>query len=253
MASSVKEWIAQLADDKPAEAFKAYRRIEIAATRATAPGKESDRAEIAGVLAAELNAMNEPGKDKKGNEKPPEPKYPPQVRGKICQLLAYVGGGKEVSALVKAMETLEIRETARCSLDANTSEEAADALVKALDEIGAEFRLGVVNSLGKRGGPKAIDALRKAAADDKDPAVRIAAVEALAGIPDAAHADVVLKAAQCAQSCSATRAWKAAVRLAESLRKAGMKSQAADLYRKVEAEGPEPQKAAAKIGLEAVG
>ncbi len=253
MASSVKEWIAQLADGKPAAAFEAYRRIEDAATRASAPGKDAERAEIAGVLAAELNAVTAAGKDNKGNDKPPEPKYSPRVRGKICQLLACVGGGQEVPALVKALDTLEVRETARCSLDANTSEEATGALVKALDEIGAEFRLGVVYSLGKRGGPKAIDALRQAAADDKDPAVRIAAVEALAGIPDAAHADVVLKATQCTQSCSATRAWKAAVRLAEGLRKAGMKSQAADLYRKVEAEGPEAQKAAAKIGLEAVG
>ena len=253
MASSVKEWVAQLASEKPAEAFKGYKQAEDAATRATAPGKESARAELAAALAAELNAKTAPRKDEKGKTIGPEPMYKPVVHGKICRLLACVAGAKEVPALVEALGNLSVREPARCALAANASAEATEALIKALEEVGAEFRVGVVNALGKRPGEKVVSVLRKAAAGDEAPEVRIAAVEALANIPEPANAEVVLKATQCKCPVGATRAWKAAVRLAENLRKVGMKSEAAELYRKIEASGPKAQKAAAGIGLKAKG
>ena len=250
MASSIQDWVVQLGNENPAEAFAAFKELMDLATRATAPGSEAKCAEVAAALAVELNAQTPATKNEKGKEIPPQPKYTPRARAKICQLLTVVSGAKEVPALVKAMGDLQVREPARCALDRNESEEATDALIKALDEVGAEFRIGVVNSLGKRGNSKVAEVLRKAAASDKDPQVCITAVEALSNIPESANAGVVLKATKCKCNVTSVRAWKAAVRLAENLCKAGQKAESADLYRKIAAEAPDAQKAAAGIGLE---
>ena len=251
MAISVSELVPQLGSDKAAEAFKAFRQLRDAATRATEPGKESECAELAAALAGELNAKTPPRKDEKGKDIGPEMKYKPVVRNKICQVLAYVGGAKEVPALVEALGDFDVRECARGALAANTSDDATEALIKAVEAVGVEYRVGVVNSLAKRPNEKVVGVLRTLATGDEDPDIRIAAVEALANIPEPANIETVLKGTQCTMTCAATRAWKAAVRLAENLRKAGMKSEAAELYRKIEAGAPEAQKAAAGIGLEA--
>jgi HEAT repeat protein len=253
MASSIQEMVARLGNDNSAEVFQAYKEILDLATRATAPGNEIKRAELAAALAAELNAQTPPGKDEKGKEVPPKPKHSREARGKICQLLTCVSGPQEVPALVQAMGDLELREPARCALDRNMSDEATDALIKALDIVGADFRVGLVNSLGKRRGEKVLAALAKIAASDEDPQMRINAVEALANMPEAPAVQAALKATQDPKSCLAVRAWKAAVRLAENLHKAGRKTDAADLYRRINADGPDAQKAAAKMALEAMG
>jgi len=253
MASSIKDTVARMGNENPAEAFKAYKEIMELASRATAPGSESKRAELAAALAAELNAKTKPSKDEKGKEVPARPVHSSVVRGRICQLLTYVSGPQEVPALVEAMGELEVREPVRCALDRNMSDEATDALIKALDIVGADFRVGLVNSLGKRRGEKVLAALAKIADSDEDPQMRINAVEALANMPEAPAVQAALKAGQDPKSCIATRAWKAAVRLAENLHKAGRKTDAADLYRRINADGPDAQKAAAKMALEAMG
>jgi len=252
MASTIQEWVAQLGSENAAEAFKAYKQLEETATRASAPGSEAKCAEVAAELAAELNAIKTPAtKNEKGKDVPPQPKYSSTVRGKICRLLACVGGANQVPALVKAIGELEVREMARWSLDRNRSEAATDALIKALNEVGTEFRVGVVGSLGKRKCAMAMAALQDVANADAEPEVRINAVEVLANFPEPANADVILKATQCACPLHSTRAWKAAVRLAENLRKAGKKSDAAALDRKIGSGAPAAQKTAAKIGLAA--
>ena len=238
-----------MGSEKPAEAFKAYKQLEETATRASAPGSEAKCAEVAAELAAELNAETPPTKNEKGKEEPGKSKYSSTVRNKICRLLACVGGAKEVPALVKMIGELEVREMARWSLDRNRSQAATDALIKALEEVGTEFRVGVVGSLGKRKCAMAMAALQDVANADAEPEVRINAVEVLANFPEPANADVILKATQCACPLLSTRAWKAAVRLAENLRKAGKKSDAAALDRKIGSGAPAAQKAAANIGL----
>ncbi len=253
MASSINELVAKLGADSPGEAFAAFKQMMEMARRATAPGKESERAEIAAALAEELNAQTPATKNEKGKEIPPQPKYSARVRGKICEVIEVVGGAKEVPALVKAMEGFDVREPARCALAVNPSDEATEALVKALEAVGADYRVGVVNALGRRPGEKVVGVLRAAAASDEDPAVRMAAVQALANIPEPANAEVVLKTAQCTKAGCTAWVWKSAVRLAENLRKAGLKAEATELYRKIEAQGPDAQKAAAGIGLEAKG
>ncbi|HSW46423.1 MAG TPA: HEAT repeat domain-containing protein [Phycisphaerae bacterium] len=250
MASSIQSMIPRLGSEDPAEAFKACREIEKIATASTAPGKDADRAELAAALAAELLVQTPATRDAKGKDVPPAPKHSATVRNQVCRLLAIVSGAKEVPALLKAIEDLQVREEARRTLDRNRSDEATDALIEAIQAVGAEFRVGVVNSLGKRQDDKVVTALTKVATSDEDPELRINAVEALANIPSPANAETILKATQCPNACHATRAWKAAVRLAENLRNAGRKNEALDLYRKIRSSGPEAQQAAARIGRE---
>ena len=251
MESEIHDWVTQLGNQNQVAAYRAYKHIEKAATRAGAPGNEQRRADLAAALVAELLAKGEPPKDKKGKPKgPPGPLYPAGVREKICRLLSYIAGAGEVPALVEVLDDLDVREMARFALDRNTSDAATDALVAALEQVGPVFRTGVVNALGKRQGPKVLGTLQKTAREEAIPEVRIVAVEALANIPEPSNADVVMKATKCPLPGHKRRAYKAAVRLAGNLAGAGHKSAAAQLYQTIQAgDADEAQKKAAGLGL----
>ena len=251
MESYIHDWVVELGDKDQVVAYRAYKNLEETATRAGAPGLDSRRAGLAAALTAELLAKGEPPKNKQGKPKgPPPPLYSTGVREKLCRLLSYVAAAGEVPVLAELMGDLDVREMARFALDRNTSDAATDALITALDQVGPTFRVGVVNALGKRQGPKVLDALQKTASEDAIPEVQIAAVEALANSPEPSNADIVMKATKCPVPGHKSRAYKAAVRLAETLAGAGHKSAAVQLYRAIQAgDADEAQKKAAGIGL----
>jgi len=251
MESYIHEWVAQLGDKDQVVAFRAYKNLEDTATRAGAPGLDSRRADLAATLIAELDAKGEPPKNKNGKVTgEPGPLYPAGVRNQICRLLSYIAGANEVPALVKELGDQDVREMARYALDRNTSEAASDALIESLDQIGAVFRAGAVNALGKRQGPKVLAALQKIATEDPVNEIRMVAVEALAHIADPSNADFVMKATQCTVPGHKRRAYKAAARLAGTLADAGHKNQAHQLYEAIQSSDAEkPQKKAASIAL----
>lgn len=250
-------------------AFQTYEALSGDALKSTAPGKTQDRKKIAAFLAAELNATdpdNSPdpedkdkgkkgkGKEEKKKEKPRIVRYSFAVRNKVIRLLGIVAGGAEVPALVTAMKELELREAARCALDRVQSKAATDALIAALKDVGPEFRVGVVGSLGDRSGNKVVKALQ-GLADDVDHEVRLAAFDALAKIPDAGSDAVLAAAAKCKCPVARQGAIKARVRLAETLARSGDKANARRIYediRRSDAAGA-PQKKAAEIGIKAMG
>ena len=254
MESYIHDWVVQLGDKDQVVAYRAYKNLEETATRAGAPGIENRRADLAATLAAELLAKGKPPKDKKGKPKgPPRPLYPAGVREKLCRLLSYVAGASEVPALAEVLGDLDVREMARFALDRNTSDAATDALIAALEQVGPTFRAGVVNALGRRQGPKVLGALQKTAAEETTPEIRIVAVEALAQIPEPSNAAIVMEAAKCPVPGHKTRAYKTAVRLAESLAGAGQKNAASQLYRAIQAgDADGAQKKAAGISLKAL-
>ena len=251
--ASIKELAKQLGGDQEA-AYRAYKALEQIVTRASAPGNDRERAAAAADLAAELHARGEPKKDKKGNETPGDLIHSSRTRNKIARLLSYVAGAGQVPALTKLLGDLEVREMARFALDRDASAEATEALIKALDEqVGPEFRVGVVNALSKRTGANVLKALKQAAQDEDRP-VRIAAVEALSGFPDPAHDPLIAKATQADCTRCRARAHKARVRLAETLSKAGKKAAARRIYNAIQSsDADDPQKKAAEIGLKAIG
>lgn len=250
---SIEDLLKNLGLD-PEAAYKAYHQLLQIVTRAGAPGNEDDRAMVATALAGHLGALlttvAEARKAGGGKISPTREAY---VCHRVLRLLSYVGGAKEVPAIVPALADDDVQEMARFALDRNGSEEATDALIAAFDQVGPTFRIGVIGALGERRGAKVLKVLQTAGASDADPSVRIAAVEALAKHSDASSDPIMeqMTKAECPQCRQ--RAHQARVRLAETLRAAGKRSEAAAIYRAVKSSGAEaPQKKAAEIGLKAV-
>ena len=229
--------------------YQAYQALETAARQNTATDRAAQRGAMAAFLASELNATDPGGKTAEGKDKPPEARYSKRVRNRVAQLLGIVGDAAEVPALATAMQELELRESARCALDRNRSEAATDALIASLAEIGPDFRVGVVGSLAKRAGEKVIRALQPLV-DDEDTQVRLAALEAMAVLPEPQNEAAMLKLATSPCPCTRQAAAKARVRLAETLAKAGDKLSARRIWQAVRnSDADEPQKHAAERGL----
>src|SRR5687767_11182887 len=115
--ADLKELVKQLGENQEA-AYTAYCDLFELVTRATAPGSEAQRAELASGLAAEFSAKTEVKKD----EQKPTHSWP--VRVHIARLLGYVARDEELPALTEALKEFEVREAARLCLDRMPSEAA---------------------------------------------------------------------------------------------------------------------------------
>ena len=249
---SIRELVAQFGGEQEA-AYSAFRQVEVMVTRAGAPGKEAEKAQLAAELAGELWAMTEAKKDEKGKDVAPVTRYPVVARIKILRLLPYVAGDKEVPSIAKALGDLDLREDARCALDRIPGEQATKVLIDALDiSAGPEFRVGIVNSLGRRPSAQAMAALQRAT-PDSEPEVAMAAVEALANFAEPANDEFIIKATECKCPVARKRAFNARVRFAENLLKSGAKFAAKKVYQSIAASDAGPlQKSAAEKVLKAM-
>jgi hypothetical protein len=250
--ASIAEVIGQLGGEQEV-AYTAYRQVELMVVKANAPGKEAERAQVAAELAGQLWALTDAKKDDQGKDVPRRPIHPVATRIKILRLLQGVAGDKEVPAIAKALDDLELREDARCTLDRISSHEADQALVNALETaVGSEFRVGIVASLAARPNAFVMAALQKATADC-DREVALTAVEALANFPEPANDEFIAKAAQCPCPVARRRASRARVRFAENLARLGAEFAARKVYQSIAAGDAEaPQKKAAEMALKAL-
>lgn len=258
----IKQWINQLGDKVEAVAFFAYQSLQEAVLRAGAPGHAEEQVLLANTIGTALTSLarqSGPGAVPASivgnaflaavaNQTVPY-LHPARARVQLARLLGYLPNEAVVPHLKLALEDLEARDMARCSLEGQAAESATAALVEALDAVGGVFRVGVVNSLAKRRGEKVVAALRRAV-DDAQPEVRLAALEALADIPDAAHDGLIEKAAHAVSPLERSAAHVARARLAESLRASGDKAASQRVYKAILAsEAAEPQKRAARLAL----
>jgi HEAT repeat protein len=250
-------WIDQMDDKDQVVACFAYQSLLEQVMRAGTPGQDELQGKLAAALGEALTAPaapNAPAARPSGNpflaavaSQTPSYRHTPRVRVNLARLLGYIPHDAAVPYLAKALEDLDARDMARCSLERHPSEEALGALVGGLDAVGTTFRVGVAYSLAKRQGPRAAAALRKAA-EDPQPEVRLAALEALADIPDPGHDAVIEKAIRTEVGPERARAHIARARLAEALRAAGNRDAALRVYRAIQAsDAPEPQKKAARL------
>lgn len=251
--ATVSELVGQLGAGDPAQVFGALRQLQALVVGVGGPGKEVPRAELAAALAGEMNAANET-KNAKG-EISSSPKYNAKVRGLAARLLAEVGGESEVAALRQLLDDFNVREMARWALDRMTSPGATATLVDlAKNAVGPEFRIGVINALGRRAGEDVRVVLAQCALDH-DEEVRLAAAEALANLPAVESDqvfDAVLKIGQPGPSAK-RRLVKARLRLAEGLVRAGQAAAGKKIYEAVVAGGAEPpQVDAAQLALKAL-
>ena len=246
LADRIKKLMKELSSTDPKTAFKAERELTHIVEHAADPSKAKERDEVAAVLAAGLNAMTE---YKDGDKTRTRLTHSTGSRRHIARCLSFVGGEKEVGALAKAAEDFNLREMARFALDRNPSAAATMALIGALDHVGTDFRVGVVNALAQCGCDKSANALRSVAVDS-DVEVRLAAVEALANFANPAHDEIIASAAGAGAPRAKTRVAKARIRLAETLRKAGDQAAATRIYKTIQRANVKPaQKKAAELAL----
>ncbi len=239
----IKELVKQLGADQET-AYKAEKALRELVTRASAPDQDSERKEIASALAGELMARRE----KQKKEDPDEYQHSPRVRSTVARLLSLVMTDESIMALMGCLRDLQVRESARYALDTSVSRGTTKALILALDEVGPEFRVGVVGALARRRTDEVLKVLQGVAADDPDEDVRWAAIEALGNFPEPANDAIIREGGQGWRSRS--RVLVARLRLADTLRKAGKLSEAGEIYRSIRSsDAPAHYRRAADIGL----
>ncbi len=241
----ISELVNQLGSGDPVNVFRARQALRAAVDRVTDPSESDRRDALATELAAELIATAEtPAKPKPTNvpdlidPELPDPKHSAEVRRLLCWFLAQVASDNQVPALTTAAQDLEIREEVRWALGSLGTQVATSALVKALGQVGPDFRIGVINALAGEHWMDAMAALR-AAAGDPDPDVRLAAIEGLASFPEFVVDQQLAEAARLASPDETPRIQKARVRLAETFRLAGQKQAAAAIYQSILTDAPE--------------
>lgn len=257
----ITQWIRQMGDGDQVVSYYAYQCLLEQVHQAGAPGREDLQRLLATALGEALIArQSHHGVQASvaGNpfltaaaSRTIQYRHPARVRINLARLLGYLPHPAAVPYLRQALDDLDAREMARCSLEGCPSEAATEALVAALDSAGTTFRIGVLNSLAKRKGEAAAAALRRAAGDPH-PDVRKAALEALADLPVPSHDAILETAARSGEPEERRHAYVLRVRLAGALEAAGDKQAAARIYRGILTSGaPEPQKKAARLALEA--
>ena len=247
---TVEQLSEQLGSSDQGKVYQAKRALAAQSAAAGAPGKDAERAK----LAAELAKAEAATKPKDEKDKTPVPVYSANVRGEIARALSEVGGDMEVPALKQALADFDAREMARFALDRMTCQAATDALAEAaVSAVGAEFRVGVVNALGRRSGSGVVDVLKKCASDF-DPHVRLAAAEALANHADASGDALLVEAGRQPGHRAALRMSKARLRLAETLVRAGQQDAGKKIYQSfAQSDAGAAQKMAAQQALTQLG
>jgi HEAT repeat protein len=218
----IRSLVTQLGGDDQVAAYRARRALGDAVDRSLAPAKSSERDALATALAEELTATVA-SKDPK--VKGPVPKHSAAVRRLVCQYLSEIASETQLPAFAQALQDLEVRDAVRGVLETIPTQNGSSQLVRALATIGLEFRIGVINALGRQRWRDANAALLRLATDS-DPEIRLAAVEGLANFPEAANDAAIAAATRTGSKRERVRAQKARVRLVETLRLAGEKGAA---------------------------
>ena len=252
---TITEFVAQLSDGQE-RAFKAYQALEMMAAVASRPGKnQTERKRVASELAAavgpQLEAIDKARESHRDQYAEQEFVHPCM---KTLRLLSFIAGPAEVLVLAKAIKRLDVREMARFALDRRVCEESTAALIKALDEMGPRFRVGVVNALAKRTDSQPAADVLKGLVGDVDREVVMAAVDGLANFADPTCHAAMTKALKCKCRKTAQHVDKARLRLAETLVKAGKPNPAKRICSAIiSSEANDAQKTAAKIILKMAG
>jgi len=179
-------------------------------TYACTPGRDKDRACVAGAIVSQLAGQS---KDNKAF---------------LMQQLELCGDAKVAPELGKYLCVKDLSAPAAYALTA-IGKDALPQLRSALPNAKGPCRLDVVQALGVLGDEKSVEGLQKAAADP-DREVRIAAIRGLANIGDAGSVDVLIKASDAKDDWERIQTAKACLVLAEKLTAAGKKSEALKIY-----------------------
>ncbi|MBL7134009.1 MAG: HEAT repeat domain-containing protein [Phycisphaerae bacterium] len=192
--------------------YKARYVLHAIAAYVCRPGKEKHRKAVIEAVSSQI------GGDR-----------PKAIQRFLVRQLQVCGDGRIAAALGKHLLDKDLYGPVAAALVA-IGEGAAEQFRRALPKAKAKCRMTIVQSLGVVSDAASVEALKQAAGED-DAFVRIAAVWALANIGDAGSASVLIKAADAKMgSWERIQAAKACLLLAEKLKAAGKKADAAKLY-----------------------
>lgn len=140
----VNELIPRLAAQKVEDRYAAQMELQGLAAHASRPGAESERAELAKILAAKVADAS----------------VPQPARVWIVRQLEYIGSAESVPVLTALLgeQDAELKECARRALEKNSAPAATESLRAALEKGGeAAWRIGLIQSLGERADAKSVD------------------------------------------------------------------------------------------------
>ena len=165
---------------------------------------------------------------------------PVEVRTFAVRMIAFIGHDEAVPALARLLAEPGVAEIARWALVRIPGPASVGALAAALPQATGELKIGIINALGARRDTAALPAL-EAAANVPEPAVRAAALAALARIPDSRCATILGAAVQRGGKTDQAAAWDAYVKLGEQMLAAGKRAEAEKIYRQVYGSAPNEQ------------
>ncbi len=205
----VIDMLAEIDDGKD---YKARYVLHALTAYVCRPGKEDHRTNVVQAVASQIGG-----------------KRPKTIQRFLVQQLQACGDGRAVATLGKQLLDEDLYEPAAAALAA-IGDGAAEQLRNALPKAKGKCRAAIAQNLGTVADAKSVDALKEAAVED-DVFVRVAAVWALANIGDAGSAGVLIKAADAKiGSWERIQAANACLLLAEKLKAAGNKAEAAKIY-----------------------
>ncbi|MEX2380840.1 MAG: HEAT repeat domain-containing protein [Opitutales bacterium] len=149
-----------------------------------------------------------------------------------CRELALIGSSRSVPALAKLLNQPKRSDMARYALQRIPGQEAAEALLDALSRAEGAERIGIINSLGERRDPAAVDALGPQVRSG-DEGVARAAASALAKIGDVDASDALEEAMAAASSTLRPAIADAYLRSAERLLETGETEEAVAILEKL--------------------
>jgi HEAT repeat protein len=153
---------------------------------------------------------------------------PDEARIYICQKLRLVGSATAVPALANLLTHPALGDVARGTLEILPCAEAGDALRGAMEKLGGVSRIGVVNSLGRRGDPEDVT-LFESLLDHEDVAIVAAAVTAIGRLGTPAAGNVLRRILDNPRSGPRLPLAHAGLECASALIRAGHKDRAVAL------------------------
>ncbi len=167
----------------------------------------------------------------------------------ICRKLSIIGTDASVPVLQEMLMMDETADMARYALERIPGEDVEQALLAALEKTDGRTRIGIINSLGKRGSQKSVKPL--AVFLEKGDQVTIHAAASALGKIDGTDAAKALQKAQEKASGSAEIAIKDGLLLcADHLLEKGERKEAQEIYSSLyKSESPAPIRVAALRGM----
>jgi len=210
---SVLGLIKMLGEPGSTENVKPHFALHCVVNYALIQGNEQLRKEICEVMAAQL--LNEG--------------LPTFQRVYLCQELQWAGRDEACPALGEVLLNENLTDVAATALAAIGGERAASQLRMAASNAKGKCRLNLIDALVSLADPQSAAIFQEALVDE-DREVRIAAALGLAKVGRADGADLLFKVADAAKGWERTQITKACLILAEKLAVNGNKSDAKQIY-----------------------